>query len=254
MIDRRSVLLGGATALISSTLGARVSRAASDAPSLRVAVLGATGRTGSFVVSQLVERGHHVVGVSRRAKEQDARDNVTWMNADVTDLSSLRAALENVDAVIYAVGVNFQEVPERVLYDVYHNGVANASSVAKQAGAMRFVLLASAGKPEGHYRASYDAKFKGEDALRAAGLNYSISRTWGLWDKPGGQHAILLSQSDPLPLGGPFMITREDSASVLVECAITGHAKNATFTIMNAISYDNNLWRSALPTLVADSV
>ena len=97
-----------------------------------------------------------------------------------------------------------------------------------------------------------DAKAKGEAALRASGIRYTISRTPGLSDQPGGEYGILLLQMDPIPPGGPYMVCREDSASVLAECAITENAINKTFTVINVVTPEVGSWRGALSYLQED--
>lgn len=96
-----------------------------------------------------------------------------------------------------------------------------------------------------------DSRARGEAALRAARIDYSIVRTPGVRDRPGGEYGILLLQGE-LPAGGPFMINRTDIAAVLVECAVTSNAANKTFTIINAAAYEPGSWRKALAELSVD--
>ncbi|MXZ26980.1 MAG: NAD(P)H-binding protein [Gammaproteobacteria bacterium] len=261
MTTRRTILFNGLALGSSALLGARLSaaadpsRAAGETP-LTIAVLGATGRTGKFIVGDLLARGHAVHGISRSAGERPPQDGVTWISADVRRPESLGPALAGVDALIYAVGVTFSEVEVSDLYDVYHTGVADTADVAIRTGVKRFVLLSSAGRSPAGWMPealapSMDAKARGEAALRAAGIHYTISRTPGLSDRPGGEYGIMLLQS-PIPPGGPFMICREDSASVLVECAVSEKAINKTFTVLNAITPEVGIWRDALQYLQQD--
>ena len=264
MTTRRTVIKNGLTMGVAGILGAKTLRAAAsahaaDEGSLTVAVLGATGRTGRHVVDDLIVRGHTVRGISRSAGRQSPREGVTWVSADVRTPNSLQPALDGADALIYTVGVDFTKVETKDLYDVYHTGVADTATEALRAGVERFVHLSSAGRvrvnelPE-ELRPSMDSKAKGEAALRASGINYTISRTPGLWNRPGGEYGILFLQTDLMPPGGPYMICREDSAAVLVECAVTEKAVNKTFTVINAISYEVESWRNTLPLLKADSM
>ena len=259
----RRTLIRNALALGSiGLLGPRLSRAAGEARApgenpLTIAVLGAPGRTGKHVVDDLTARGHVVRGISRSADQQPPRDGVTWISADVRKPETVRPALEGVDALVYAVGVTYTRVPVSALYDVYHTGVADTAAVAGEAGVKRFVLLSSAGRlldgefPE-RLRPSMDAKAKGESALRESGIHYTISRTPGLWNRPGGEYGILFLQTELIPPGGPYMICREDSAAVLAECAVTEKAINKTFAVLNVVTTEVGAWRDALPYLQAD--
>lgn len=261
MTTRRSFVSKSLMLAASSVLAAPAVRAQTQSaipgPTQTVAVLGATGRTGKHIVDDLVARGHTVRGISRSASKQNPRQGVEWFDADVRRPKTLEESFAGADSVIYAVGVDFQKVDTQTLYDVYHTGVEATAMAARDAGLKRMILLSSAGRvapedlPE-EYRPSMDSKAKGEAALRASGIEYTISRTPGLWNRPGGEYGILLLQTALLPPGGPFMICREDSAAVLVECAISGNAPNKTFTVMNAITYEVDSWRGALTSLTSD--
>ncbi len=263
--NRRRFLRNGLAGIAVAGFGVGAPRAWSDnhAPSgvakQKIAVLGGTGRTGKFVVDQLLDAGHSVRSISRRPGDREAQPGYEWVAGDVTKPDTLAAAVDGADALIYAVGVNFTKVETQTLYDVYDTGVQATASAAKSAGLKRFILLSSAGSvPRDQlppmFRPSMDAKTKGENALRASGIEYTISRTAGLWDRPGGEHGILFYQSEDPPPGGPFMICREDSAKVLVECAITGSAAYKTFIPINAVTPEIDSWREALAMLEEDPV
>jgi uncharacterized protein YbjT (DUF2867 family) len=70
---------------------------------VRAAVLGATGFIGSALVPALAGHGD-VVAVSRRGDaDTDTNGNVEAVAADVTDATSVRAALDGVDVLYYLV-------------------------------------------------------------------------------------------------------------------------------------------------------
>ncbi len=74
---------------------------------MRIAIFGATGRTGAHVAVEALTRGHSVVGISRRTPEEAAarsRVKMPWHTADVLDARSVRAALDGADAVIVCLG------------------------------------------------------------------------------------------------------------------------------------------------------
>ncbi|MFM0729658.1 saccharopine dehydrogenase NADP-binding domain-containing protein [Paraburkholderia sediminicola] len=72
-----------------------------------VAVYGATGHTGSFVVAELKRRGIGVVRIGRdaaRLREGDAGDSTPWRVAAIEDPAQLDAAIRGADAVINCAG------------------------------------------------------------------------------------------------------------------------------------------------------
>jgi len=71
---------------------------------MRVFVTGATGFIGSYLVPELINAGHHVLGLSRSdaGTEALARARAEVFRCDVNDLDRLRTAVEKADGVIHA--------------------------------------------------------------------------------------------------------------------------------------------------------
>jgi putative NADH-flavin reductase len=69
---------------------------------MRVAIIGASGRTGGAVVSRALEEGHDVVAVVRSASRAPA--GTTAAVSDALDVKALATAFRGVDAVISCVG------------------------------------------------------------------------------------------------------------------------------------------------------
>ena len=73
---------------------------------MRVLVLGATGYVGSRLVPHLLDVGHEVVAASSSPPDPDRfgwDERVEAVRCDVTDASSVEAAVRDVDAVVYLV-------------------------------------------------------------------------------------------------------------------------------------------------------
>ncbi len=71
---------------------------------MRVFLTGATGFIGSFLVRELIDAGHEVLGLSRSQTGAEAllRAGAEVFHGDVNDLNRLRAAAEAADGVIHA--------------------------------------------------------------------------------------------------------------------------------------------------------
>jgi len=71
---------------------------------MRVFVTGATGFIGSHLIPELIEAGHHVVGLTRSDAGVEAlvRAGAEPFLGDVNDLSRLRGAAEKADGIVHA--------------------------------------------------------------------------------------------------------------------------------------------------------
>ena len=75
---------------------------------MKVAVLGATSKTGRPLIARLADAGHAVVALGRSAARLDGLDaRATPRRADLTDATALRGALAEADAVISLAHARF---------------------------------------------------------------------------------------------------------------------------------------------------
>ncbi len=104
---------------------------------MKIAVLGAAGRTGRLVCAELTRRGHEVVAVVRDAAR--APDRTTPVVGDVRDADTLRQALDGTGGVVSALGPSQGEKH-------LHATVAPALVAAMDAaGVQRLVGVSGAG-------------------------------------------------------------------------------------------------------------
>ena len=66
---------------------------------MRILVTGATGQVGRHLVSQLQESGHTVRALTRNPANADLPAGVEEVAGDLTDITSLQAAFEGMDAI-----------------------------------------------------------------------------------------------------------------------------------------------------------
>src|SRR3954447_8264492 len=73
---------------------------------MRLAVLGASGRTGRHVVRQALDRGHDVVALARHsASLSSSHRRLRKRDVDVLDGPCLTDALAGVEAIVSTLGV-----------------------------------------------------------------------------------------------------------------------------------------------------
>ena len=196
--------------------------------SLKIAVIGASGRTGRIVVNDALARGHQVVAVTRAdgAWEPDDDDLVN-ARADVGDADALRRALVGADFVISALGVR----TSRAATDVYSIGVRNTLRAMQSNGAAKLAVISAV--PVGPWEeqpllqrrialpilqrffgASYDDMRRMETILQeTTDVDWISLRPPRLVNKPSrGAYRL-----DTRPLGKARAITHGDLATALLD-------------------------------------
>lgn len=68
----------------------------------KIAILGISGRAGSRIADELLQRGHTLTGIARKIEDVPARAGVTLKAADATSADALAPLLRGHDAVISA--------------------------------------------------------------------------------------------------------------------------------------------------------
>ncbi|MFW2403541.1 MAG: SDR family oxidoreductase [Gammaproteobacteria bacterium] len=199
-----------------------------------VLVAGATGRTGTEIVTELLANGYRVRAFVRdieKAREK-LGDEIEFAQGDVRQLATIEAALTGVDALISAIGAGRGD-PSNGPEFVDYGGVKNLADAAVAANLRQLVLVSSMGvTQEDHilnkmFNNVLIWKFKGEEALRASGVPYTIVRPGGLTNAEGGEVEIVFQQGDT----EAGAIPRADVARVCVAALDSEDALNKTFEI-----------------------
>jgi uncharacterized protein YbjT (DUF2867 family) len=139
---------------------------------------------------------------------------------------------------------------------VDYGGVRSLALAAKAAGVRHFALTSSMGvtNPDHQLNAILDDilnwKLKGEEALRASGVTYTIVRPGALNYDPGGRHGIRVMQGDPQDVVG--QIPRADVAAVLVNALGRAEARGRTFEIVSDPSSTGVDWNTFFSNLKPD--
>jgi 2-alkyl-3-oxoalkanoate reductase len=136
---------------------------------MKVLVSGASGAIGRFLIPQLVEAGHEVIGMTRRQDKADALDRLgaRGLVVDALDRDAVRRVV--LDAAPEAVVDELTSLPRDYdlrdphLYDandeIRAKGTPALHDAAREAGARRFVMqsVAFLYAPEGDWVKSEDA-------------------------------------------------------------------------------------------------
>jgi putative NADH-flavin reductase len=89
---------------------------------MKVALIGATGRIGSKITTELLGRGHSVTAIVRNPDKAPSQPNLKAVQGDVTDPDSVAALVRGHDAVISSAPFN-PGISPQVLAAVRKSGV-----------------------------------------------------------------------------------------------------------------------------------
>jgi dihydroflavonol-4-reductase len=116
----------------------------------KVLVTGGTGFLGSYLIKELVEKGHTVRAIRRSGGSLPfwlpaaSLENVEWFDCDIRDAVGLEEAMAGVDAIIHAAAkVSFSGKDRRELFGVNIEGTMHVVNTALEQGVKRFIHVSS---------------------------------------------------------------------------------------------------------------
>ncbi len=108
---------------------------------MKIAVIGASGRTGILTVYQALDKGYEVNAFARKAYNVTIRHpKIRMIEGDILDYPKVKEAIKGVDAVIVTLGMD-KNKPLRTFSD----GTANIIKAMKECGVKRLICMSSAG-------------------------------------------------------------------------------------------------------------
>ena len=148
---------------------------------MNVLVYGATGKSGSRIVKELVSRGHKVTGVARNVDSLKGQRGVTAKVDDLSSVDAIATVIHGADAVVSAYQPPADDTD--LLVDVTKREVA----AVKKAGVPRLLVVGGAGLLEvspgvtliqsGHLPAAWlpiaTSHEKALGVLRASDINWT---------------------------------------------------------------------------------
>jgi nucleoside-diphosphate-sugar epimerase len=113
-----------------------------------IAVTGANGLLGSFIVRKLVESDKQAIAIVRKDSNRsllaDISDKVIFREADICDAVALEPALAGVDTLIHAAAlVSFNPKDAAKIYKINTEGTRNVVDVCLETGVSKFVHISS---------------------------------------------------------------------------------------------------------------
>ena len=159
---------------------------------MRVAIFGATGFVGNYLVRAMLAADHEPSVLVRPGSENklDAADRCRTTSGDIGSREAIRATLDGCDAVIYNIGL-LKEFPRRgiTFEEAHFAGVERVIAAARELGVQRFLLMSANGvkSPGTPYQ---ETKFRAEELLKGTDLDWTVFRPSVIFGDSGGSQEI----------------------------------------------------------------
>ncbi len=194
---------------------------------MKVLVVGASGGTGTQVVTQALARGHRVSVLVRDRAQADRLGPAHAVVGDVRDADAVGAALAGVDAVVCCLGVRAGQRPGTVRSE----GTANLAAQMHAHGVHRVVAVSTIGvgssvadqtriarrlwpRLAGRERIAEAKRAEAEISSPAYGLAWTVVRPPRLTDDPATGAAVV---GPSVRTGLGTRLSRADLAGVLLD-------------------------------------
>lgn len=156
---------------------------------MKVAVFGATGFIGSYLVDALVNRDHEPHVLVRQGSEKRLRhpEACAITSGDLEDRVAIRATINDSDAVIYNTGI-LREIPARniTFQKLHFEAAKRCMETAVECGTPRFILMSANGvRPDG--TPYQKTKYMAEQFLATTDLQWTVFRPSVVFGDPRGR-------------------------------------------------------------------
>jgi uncharacterized protein YbjT (DUF2867 family) len=143
---------------------------------MKIFLSGGTGFVGGHLRKALLERGHTIRLLVHRQKE-GFEAGVEQAEGDVTRPETLTPAVAGCDATINLVGI-IREFPCRgITFEKLHvEAMKNVVEAARGAGIRRLLQMSALGTRSDATSLYHRTKYRGEEHVRASGLDWTIFR------------------------------------------------------------------------------
>ena len=115
---------------------------------MKILVLGATGRTGKFIIEEALKKGHYVTAIARDPAKLE-KYKIDIIQGTPYDYDTLEKALNGCDAVINTLNVSRRSdnpwAPLTAPKDLISKSAANSITAMEKTGIKRFVALSTIG-------------------------------------------------------------------------------------------------------------
>ena len=166
-------------------------------------ITGGTGFVGGYILEALDgKRPRNSVRILARGGKDLARlaaQGYETVAGSVTRTEDVKRAMQGVDTVIHLVAIIREDKGRGQTFDgVIGEGTENVAAAAKEAGVKRIIFMSALGATN-ESTPYFRNKIRGEEAIKASGIPYTIFRPSFLIG-PGGEFTALLKQLTMMPV------------------------------------------------------
>lgn len=212
---------------------------------MRIAVIGATGRTGREFVDQALDAGHEITAFVRRPEAVPPRKGVTVVGGQLTEVDALTDALKGCDAVVITLGPKISDRNKPLM----QTAVPAAVTAAKKAGVSRIIVLSALGAGSTLENTRYPYKLgartflagnfrdhvAGESKLEDSGLNWTTIHPGPLFDKPRTPKPLLVDAATGRKLPGSPRTYRADVAAAMLKVLVDARTYGKKMLLTSAV-------------------
>ncbi len=112
---------------------------------MKIALIGATGFVGGYVLNEALSRGHTVTALSRHPEKLAANPKLTAVKCDIMNETDLVKAISGHDVVISTFNPGWGN-PD--IHNLYLKGIQAIMNAAKPAAVKRLLVVGGAGSLE----------------------------------------------------------------------------------------------------------
>jgi putative NADH-flavin reductase len=116
---------------------------------MRLAIFGATGRTGRVLVEQALQHGHEVTALTRDPAKIPPRQRLRVVAGDVRDPAAVAETMDRAHAVVSTLG------RQRRGPEICTDGIRTILSTMAARGPRRLIVLTNYGVAESRHRSLY---------------------------------------------------------------------------------------------------
>ena len=236
---------------------------------MRIAIFGATGFVGSYIIDALIEADMQPVLLVRPGHEHRVSQagRCTIVAGDVDNAAAVDSVLGQADAAIYNIGI-LREFPARgiTFRELQLEAPKRIMDAAARLGLKRFLLMSANGvKPDG--TAYQRTKYLAEQHLAASGLEGTVLRPSVVFGDPRGRMEFatqlvhdIIESALPAPLFYPGLLPTGAGAFRLSPVHVRDVARAFVSALLSPATIDQTLclggpddlsWREIIERLAA---